>query len=412
MPTAQEDQSLKEVPQPSLSEEDLQATWDVAVVGAGPAGATAAAHLGRKGRRVLLLDRAAFPREKVCGDGLIADAIACLDRLGVLGQVQAAGSTTSLTSIFSPSRVELTVQGTFMTLERSVLDGLIAAEAVRSGAVLRRARVRGLVRDPSGRVRLETAEGQQLFARSAVLATGADVELADTLGVVQTRNASAIAMRCYYRSDLPLDRLVISYDRSIVPGYAWIFPMGAGRFNVGCGVFFRNGAIGDVNLRKILDTFMSGFPIARELAARGEAITPLRGAKLRCGLRGCSVRAWDNLLVAGESAGTTFPFTGEGIGKAMETGELAAAVLDNALRAGDFSSTVEFEKLIDERLRPKFLGYEIAERWLGVPWLNDFVARRALKSKFLRDALQGVLNETVDPRAVFSARGMVRSFLS
>jgi flavin-dependent dehydrogenase len=116
--------------------------------------------------------------------------------------------------------------------------------------------------------------------------------------------------------------------------------------------------------------------------------------------------------VLGESIGATFPFTGEGIGKAMETGEIAAEVAHNALSSGDLSRLSEFPRRIERELQPKFLGYRIAENWFSKPWLNDFVARRIRSSRILQELVAGIINETVDPREVFSLRGILRSFVS
>src|SRR6185295_13891760 len=103
--------------------------WDVVVVGAGPAGATAAAHLARAGRDVLLVDRARFPRDKVCGDALIPDAIGALDRLGALDAVRQRGQSIAATGVFSPSRIEFEVPGRFITLKRVHLDAIVAERA-------------------------------------------------------------------------------------------------------------------------------------------------------------------------------------------------------------------------------------------------------------------------------------------
>ena len=133
---------------------------------------------------------------------------------------------------------------------------------------------------------------------------------------------------------------------------------------------------------------------------------------LRCGLSGTRPLGPGNTLVLGESIGATFPFTGEGIGKAMETGEIAAEVADEALRSGDFERLRDFPRRIEHELRPKFLGYRIAENWFSRPWLNDFVARRIRRSRILQELVAGIVNETVDPRELFSLRGMIRSFVS
>ena len=116
-------------------------------------------------------------------------------------------------------------------------------------------------------------------------------------------------------------------------------------------------------------------------------------------------------MVIGEAIGATFPFTGEGIGKAMETGELAAEVASRALGEADFDHLKEFPQRLERELKPKFLGYQLAQDWLSRPWLNDLVARRIRKSRFLQELVQGIVNETVDPREVFSVRGLVRSFV-
>jgi flavin-dependent dehydrogenase len=117
------------------------------------------------------------------------------------------------------------------------------------------------------------------------------------------------------------------------------------------------------------------------------------------------------VLAIGESIGATFPFTGEGIGKAMETGELAARVAGEALISRDFSVLSKFPALLERELKPKFLGYQIAEDWFSTPWVNDFMARRIRSSRFMRESIAGIVNETVDPRRIFSVRGVIRSLM-
>jgi len=204
---------------------------------------------------------------------------------------------------------------------------------------------------------------------------------------------------------------MISYDREIVPGYAWIFPLPGGEYNVGCGLFYRNGMKGDVNLRKMFERFVAGFPEARELMARATDMTPLKGAPLRCGLTGLEAPSAARVVAIGETVGTTFPFTGEGIGKAMETGELAAVTLRDALADDDPRRLERFSSAAKRILEPKYVGYRAAERWLSRPWVTDLLARRAQRSHFLRDALSGILHETIDPRTVFSLGGIARSLV-
>lgn len=380
--------------------------WDAVVVGAGPAGAVAALHLAAAGRRVLLLDRREFPREKTCGDGLLPDAVRALERAGVWDEVRARAFRSDTARFFSPARIEVSIPGEFYTLERRLLDALLVAAAERRGAVRRVAHVERLRAHADG-VELEVRGGPPVGAWVVIVATGADVSLLEPLGMVRRAAPSAVAVRRYLRSDAQLDELVFSFDRASLPGYGWIFPLGGGLYNLGCGIFGRR-ARAAVNPRALFDRFLQDFPLARELVGRGEFTGPLRGARLRCGLHGVSPLGAERVLVAGETLGATFPFSGEGIGKAMETGELAAAAVERALRAGETTALAAYPAAV-ERLRPRYRGYEVAERWLAHRWLADLLARQARRSARLRGAVAGIVAEEVDPREVFSLRALLRS---
>jgi menaquinone-9 beta-reductase len=387
-----------------------QAVWDVLIVGAGPAGSIAAFNLAARGHRVLLLDKERFPRNKTCGDGLLSDALGVLQRVGLLRCVQQMGLAIHRASFFSPSRIECEVPWGYLTLKRRLLDTLIAQKAVEAGAYFCQGNVQRMAITGDGLIACSfSGSGRVCQARVGVIATGANVNLPQKLGLVQLWQASGLAIRCYVRSRRSLDRMVISYDRSITPGYAWIFPLGDHEYNVGCGIFYRGNARDRTELKDMFRKFTTKFPLARALLEDGEPISPLSGAFLRCGLKGACPTGANNLLAIGEAIGATFPATGEGIGKAMETAELAAEAIDETLRSGDGSRLRRFPARLEE-LRFRYLGYEAAERWLSMPWLVDLVARRARTSKFLQEAIAGIINETADPRTLFSLRGMIQAF--
>ncbi|MBI5017664.1 MAG: NAD(P)/FAD-dependent oxidoreductase [Deltaproteobacteria bacterium] len=388
--------------------------WDAVVVGAGPAGSACALRLAEQGHAVALVDRESFPRSKVCGGGLIADAVAALARLGVLDDVQAAAHPLDTLSLFSPSQIEVRAHGAYLTLERADLDAILARCATKAGAHLCRGTVEAVTVDPSGAAVARVAGGPALRARVAVLATGARLALPARLGMVPPSHAApdAVAVCRIVRSHAQIDRLVASFDRSVLPGYAWIFPLGGGRYNLGCGIFHRSSRKAPPDLKQTLDAFVREFPLAREVLARAEAVGPLRGAPLRCGLRGAAPLAAGPVLAVGETIGATFPFTGEGIGKALHTGELAARAIDVALVRGDLGALRCYPDALDAELRPKYWGYEIAEAWIRWPWLIDFMSRRVKKSRHLQAAARGILQETTDPRSIFSVAGIVQSLRS
>ncbi|HKO16436.1 MAG TPA: geranylgeranyl reductase family protein [Gemmatimonadaceae bacterium] len=388
-------------------------SWDAAIVGAGPAGSIAALRLARAGHRVLLVDRRRFPREKACGDALLPDAIGALRRNGLYARVAVLAHRADAVRVSSPARIQLELPGEFLCLERATFDHLLVLAAVEAGATLVQAYVTG-AREHGDAVELEVAGGDAiapLRARFAMIATGSDTSLLRPLRMLQHDAPSAVAVRAYVHSTHALDALVVSFDRAITPGYAWIFPLGGGAYNVGCGVFYRRRGADAVDLRSLLDTFLGRFPEARALMRASSSLGAMRGARLRCGLTGA--RAWNGgrVLACGESLGATFPFTGEGVGKAMQTAELASDALDAVLRGAPRAGLAEYQSRLEGELRASYHGYVAAERWLAHPWVADLVARRARRSPALRATLAGILAETADPRAAFSVGGLARSVL-
>jgi len=379
----------------------------VVVAGAGPAGAVTALHLARRGFRVALRDRSAFPREKVCGDGLIADSLNALRRAGLYERAAAEAFPVSSALAHSPFGTVVEVRGEALVLERRRLDAMLVEAAVREGASFAVGRVRRLLPSEEG-VRVEVeGGGEPLRAYFAVLATGADLHLLKPLeGDLPA--PTAVALRAYVRSRAPLDRMVFAFLRDLLPGYGWIFPMGEGRFNVGVGLPFDQGG----RLKPLFRRFLETFPPARDLLAQGELLGEPRGAPLRTGFRGASPRPHVRILVAGESLGTTYPFSGEGIGKAMESGEAAAEALERALSGGGPDALDLYPQVLENRLKPRYFGYEMAERWISHPWLCEVIFRRARKSRWMQEALAGLAAETVDPREVFSWKGFIKSLLA
>jgi geranylgeranyl reductase family protein len=403
---------------------DLPERCEVLVVGAGPAGSAAAQWLARAGIDTVLVDQHRFPRDKVCGDGLIPDAHAALARLGVLDEVMALAQRAQHVGCIGPRGGRVDVPGTLAVLPRRELDQILCRAAVQAGAkMFAPAYFEGVLNDAQGRVSGATLSHggakHEIHARWVLLATGAVPQALIAAGVCERQTPSGIAMRTYIRNPAMADRLRaldVVWDRRLRPGYGWIFPCRDGVFNVGVGVAnsHRSGADGrhsklDVNLRQMFASFCEFYEPARALLAGGELEGPLKGAPLRCTLQGAAFSR-PGLLVTGEAAGSTYSFTGEGIGKAMETGLLAAEAVLAGRHADDDAVRGRYEAAL-RALQPRFALYERANGINAHPWLADLVIWRAQRSARLRERMSGVLNETSNPGTLLSLKGVKRLFL-
>lgn len=392
--------------------------WDAVIIGAGPAGSVCARQLAHSGHNVLVIDKERFPRHKVCGDLLVPDALAMLRRVDLHARIAALAHASRTIEVASPSGIRFAVPGEYLALSRKRLDYELCRHAAAAGAHVLAGNAAGV--EPAagdGLVRVHlSGVAEPITTRFAAVATGAVVDLAQRIGLVTDPEPSAIALRCYVRSPRRRDDTIISYDESILPGYGWIVPLGedhghpgAFLYNVGCGTMYRHVRDGRHMLKRTLHRFMERFPPAREIMAGAEIVSPIAGAALRCGLRGLATAHCGNVLAIGETIGATYPFTGEGIGKAMETGSLAAETLHEALAADDPSLLGRFSERLRE-LRPRYRGYAVAERYLGRRRLNDYVARRITRSRYLQRQVEAFMAETESPRRLFHPLSIILSY--
>lgn len=382
---------------------------DVIVAGAGPAGSAAALQLARAGRRVILCDRSEFPRDKTCGDGLIADAIAAFEKLGLDHAVAGRAYCTSRLRLFSPRATQVSFETAFWVLPRRILDHMLFARAIEAGAQFRRLIVDAPLTDGlrivgiTGRVPKSDAR-VELRAPLTLLATGASAGVLRKFDPDARDTASGYAIRTYAESSRgPLTELIISLERDLLPGYAWAFPVPGGLINVGIGRMRARRLREDaVNLRRRLDDLVAGRGVLGRHLGPLRVVEPYQGAPLRTGLAGARLDR-PGLAIIGEAAGTTYALTGEGIGKAMESGILAAEL---AIAAGSSMAEIgpTYAELMRTRYAARFETYEIAQRWMRFPFVADYIAARANRSRWLHERLTGILTERVLPTHVFSAR--------
>ncbi len=324
---------------------------DVVVVGAGPAGVAAAHTLARAGRHVVLLDKAEFPRDKCCGDGLTTLALRELEALGFDPSAVDDWQGVDGAVLRSPSGREVTVRlpagrGSFAAVcPRRELDAALVSLATKGGVdVLDGHGFDGHLDQQVDQVTIGVSGQRSIAARYVIAADGmwSPVRKAAGLGLPGYLGEWH-AFRAYVRdvTGPATDHLYVWFERDFLPGYAWSFPLPDGRANVGFGVM-RDGAR-RIQEMKQLWTGLLDRPHIR--TALGSAAT-LDGRHLAWPIpaRVDQVRLTaGRVLLTGDAAAASDVMTGEGIGQALLSGRVAAeAVLEaGALRPATARASYE-----------------------------------------------------------------------
>lgn len=382
------------------------------IVGAGPGGAAAALFLAKQGQASTLLDRARFPRDKICGDALSGKVVEVLRRLAPeLVPDFAARTDLQVGSwgvkFVAPSGRELRVP--FLTgpkTERHA-PGFIAKRWDFDNWLVEQVRKQPLIRfvegckvsrveRVSGGMRVTTDQGD-FHTPLLIGADGAQGICARQLAghQLEGRHHSA-AVRAYYRGVEGMDAenfIELHFLPELLPGYLWIFPLPEGRANVGLGVRSDYLAKRKWSLRKLLPEILAREPFAgrfRNAELEGDVVgfgLPL-GSKKR-------VLSGDHFLLLGDAASLIDPFTGEGIGNALLSGEIAARVGVQALQKGDFSANHlhQYDHEVYSRLWQELRLGSTMQRLSTQQWLFNWVVDKARRSPTVQQTLSAMFED-------------------
>lgn len=403
---------------PAALQQDGSATEaDVIVVGAGPAGSTAAFHLAQAGLSVLLLEKTVFPREKVCGDGLTPRATKQLVKLGV--DLDAPGwiRNKGLRIIGGGVRLELpwpdlaSYPDYGLVRTRMDFDQIIAERAVAVGAKLRmNTTVTGPILDDTGRITgvvAKTPEGETRFSAPLVVAAdGNSTRLSLAMGLRKRDDRPmGVAVRRYYTSPRHDDDYLESWlelwdGERLLPGYGWVFGVGDGTSNVGLGLLNTSDNFKNVDYRGLLKSWLAGMP--EEWGYQEDNATgPVRGAALPMGFNR-TPHYTRGLLLVGDAGGMINPFNGEGIAYAMESAAMAAEIIVQALKR---PTSAQRERALHDYprvLKESYGGYytlgRIFVKAIGDPRLMKFATRHGLPHPTLMRFTLKLLANLTDPR--------------
>src|SRR5262252_3344406 len=405
-------------------------TADVIVVGAGPAGSSAALRLAQAGLDVLVLEKARFPREKVCGDGLTPRAVKALTAMGIpMDPADGWRPTQGVRLVAGRARLEVawpelsSYPGYGLVRGREAFDETLARHAQKAGADLREGMtVTGpLLDERTGRIAGVTARpadhdpvtgggpaaARRFRARVVVAADGNSSRLSVSMGLRRREDRPlAVAVRTYYttprHSDDYLEVWLDLWDgRRLLPGYGWVFGMGDGTSNVGVGLLNTAAGRRHIDCRALLGRWLAAMPA--ELQLPDEARTqPVRGAALPMGFNRTPPYT-HGLLLTGDATGLVNPFTGEGIAYALESGEIAAQVITHALARPHAAATETVLQTYPAALTGGYGGYYALGRAFlhligNSPALMQFAVRHGLNRRARMRFAMKLLGNLTEPR--------------
>ncbi|MCU1356612.1 MAG: putative oxidoreductase [Acidimicrobiales bacterium] len=331
---------------------------DVVIAGAGPAGAAAAIRLAAAGRKVVLVDKATFPRDKICGDGLTTGALRLLEELGVAPGSIASWTPVQDIHVSSPSRHVVTFPlprgpGTYAAVTRRTdLDAAIVERARAAGATVVEGVEVTAAREDGDRVVLELDGGPSTITAPFVIgADGMWSPLRKHLGTaVPGYLGEWHAFRQYFRNVGPkAAELWVWFEPDLLPGYCWSFPLPDGGANVGFGIQ-RGGKVATKEMKALWPDLLARPHIRAVLGPDAEPESRHQAWPIPARVDGVTLAA-GRVLWVGDAAAATDPMTGEGIGQALLTGIQAA----DAILAGSGDPAAvrrRYEEVVRRELVP------------------------------------------------------------
>lgn len=403
---------------------------DVVVVGAGPAGATAAYWLANAGLDVIVLEKTAFPRDKVCGDGLTPRAVRELVAMGMPLRPEDGWIRNQGLRVYGGGhRLELPWPQTEsfpdfgLARPRRDFDAALAAHARAAGAkILERTSVTGpLLHERTGRVVGVGARpvddagrkvGDEVTYRAPVViaADGVSARLALSLGIEKNpRRPMGVAVRTYFRTPRHDDDWLESHlelwdgpagRSNLLPGYGWVFPLGDGTANVGLGSVSSTATATKVDYKELLTRWLAGTPDHWEFSPEGQ-VGPVRGAALPMAFNRKPLYDRGVLLV-GDAGGMVSPFNGEGIAYAMQAARRAAEVVVQAHArrspAARDAVLAGYARLMADELGGYFTLGRIFVKLIEQPVIMRLCTRYGLPRPALMRLVMKLLADVYEPR--------------
>lgn len=386
--------------------------YDAIIVGAGPAGSSAAIYCNKLGLNTLLLDKSIFPRDKICGDALSGKSVKILEELDLLQDLDKLDGAIVNRIIFgnpNHSECELHLNKSLnkrhishgFVIPRKIFDNYLFKKASDVSDVVSGFNVDDLIYNKSQVVGVKgkTSNGEQkkYFGNIVLGADGPYSIVSRKSGLYNSdMNYTAVGLRCYYENVEDLtDQIELHYVNETIPGYFWIFPAGNKKANIGVGLLKSSAKKKKYNLQQIMQQVINSKNFKHRFK-NSNALEKPKGWNLPFGNTKRENHG-NGFLLLGDAAGLVDPFTGEGIGNAMESGKIAADIVLKAKKINNFSNQIlsEYDKVLWEYLGSELKTSTLLLKLAHYRILLNFVIDRASRNKNIKNMISGMLADEV-----------------
>lgn len=389
-------------------------TYDLIIVGGGPAGATAALYAHRIGLRTLLVDKSHFPRDKVCGDALSGKAVTILRELGLLEKVaDLPGALINVVTFGSPKHVHIDIDlrrsnrpdlSTGYVIRRKIFDHFLFTEAKRvADRTIEGFTVKDVIRENGSVIGISgVSEGhreERFDGRIVIGADGFNSIVARKLDLYHHDPKHwVVALRQYYSGVKGLDNQIeLHFIDEVMPGYFWLFPTEENLANIGIGMLHQYIKANDVDLRVALDNAIN--TVFHDRFEGAVALEEPIGWNLPVG-SSHRPNHGNGFMLLGDAAGLIDPFTGEGIGNAFYSAKFAVDVARSAINADDVSETFlsRYDQMLWDEIGDELKTSHRLQQIGRNRTLLNFVIDKAARSEDVRDTIMGMIVDEVPKR--------------
>jgi geranylgeranyl reductase family protein len=393
-------------------------TTKVCIIGAGPAGASAALQLNKLGIDCVMVDKAIFPRDKVCGDGLSGKVITSLNRVDPeivkrLDQKSFKLNSWGVTFV-SPNRKKLEVgyrpdydkenaeqkqNPIGYVCKRIDFDNFLVEEAKNCAhvKVIEGVNIVSYTLETDGYL-IVGENDFKVKADLIIVANGAHSSFTKTVANIHMEPKHYVAgVRAYYKNVTGMNEdnfIELHFIKSLLPGYFWIFPLPNGEANVGVGMLSEEISKRTINLKKELQKIIEEDPIIKERFKNASLVNSVDGYGLPLGSKK-RVLSGERYMLVGDAAYLIDPFTGEGIGNALYSGRIAANQAAIAIEQNNFSKEAlsKYDAEIDRVLGSELKLSHRLQKLIMFPWLFNFIVNLSSRNKQVKELLSCMFYE-------------------